>query len=98
MLGASGMANQIKLSVLKGKLLVSSKHPAMGGAVEEIPIEYDGEDIDIALNYHYLMDCLKEVVSETVKIDFENAERVVTVRGKDDRNYINLIMPMKINL
>ncbi len=90
--------NQIKLSVLKGKLLVSSKHPAMGGAVEEIPIEYDGEDIDIALNYHYLMDCLKEIGSETVKIDFENAERVVTVRGKDDRNYINLIMPMKINL
>jgi DNA polymerase-3 subunit beta len=90
--------NQIKLSILKSKLLVSSKHPAMGGAVEEIPVEYDDEDIDIALNYHYLMDCLKEIGAETVKIDFENAERVITVRGKDDRNYINLIMPMKINL
>jgi DNA polymerase-3 subunit beta len=90
--------NQIKLSILKDKLLISSKNPAMGGAVEEIPVEYDGEEIDIALNYLYLIDCLKEIGSETVKIDFENAERVVTVRGRDDTNYVNLIMPMKINL
>jgi DNA polymerase-3 subunit beta len=90
--------NQIKLSILKNKLLISSKNPSMGGAVEEIPVEYDGEDIDIAVNYLYLIDCLKEISSDTVKIDFENAERVVTVRGKDETNYVNLIMPMKINL
>jgi len=90
--------NQIKLSILKNKLLISSKNPSMGGAVEEIPVEYDGEDIDIAVNYLYLIDCLKEISSDTVKIDFENAERVVTIRGKDETNYVNLIMPMKINL
>ena len=90
--------NQIKLSILKNKLLISSKNPSMGGAVEEIPVEYDGEDIDIAVNYLYLIDCLKEISSDTVKIDFENAERVVTIRGRDEANYVNLIMPMKINL
>lgn len=90
--------NQIKLSILKDKLLISSKNPAMGGAVEEIPIEYSGEDIDIALNYLYLLDCLKEIDSDTVKIDFENAERVLTIRGENEVNYLNLIMPMKINI
>lgn len=90
--------NQVKLSILKNKLLISSKNPSLGGAVEEIPVEYTGEDIDIALNYIYMIDCLKEINSDTVKIDFENSERVLTVRGEDEDNYINLIMPMKINM
>jgi len=90
--------NQIKLSILQNKLLISSKNPAMGGAVEEIPVEYEDEDIDIAVNYLYLNECLKEISSEKVKIDFENAERVLSVRGEGEENYINLIMPMKINI
>ena len=90
--------NQVKLSILKDRLLVSSKNPAMGGAVEEIPIDYNGDDIDIALNYIYLIDCLKEIATDTVKIDFENSERVLSVRGEEEQNYINLIMPMKINI
>lgn len=90
--------NQVKLSILKGRLLISSKDPALGGAVEEIQIEYAGEDIDIALNYHYLMDCLKEIGPETIKVDFENSERVMTIKGEGEENYLNLIMPMKINI
>lgn len=90
--------NQIKLSVLKNRLLLSSKNPALGGAAEEIQIQYSGEDIDIALNYLYLAECLREIDSESVKIDFENAERVITIRGTDEEGYVNLIMPMKINL
>jgi len=90
--------NQIKLSILKDRLVVSSRNPAFGGAVEEIPSHYDWEDIDIALNYIYLMDCLKEIESDNVRIEFENAERVISVRGESEENYINLIMPMKINI
>lgn len=94
---ADESVNQIKISVLKDKLLVSSKDPALGGAVEEIPVEYEGEDIDIALNYLYILDCLKEIESNRIKIDFENQERVLTVKGENENNYLNLIMPMKIN-
>jgi DNA polymerase-3 subunit beta len=90
--------NQIKLNISGGKLILSSKNPALGGAAEEIPIQYGGEAIDIALNYIYLLDCLKEVSSDDVKVDFENAERVLTVRGTGDSDYVNLIMPMKINV
>ena len=94
---ADESVNQIKISVLKDKLLVTSKDPALGGAVEEIPVEYEGEDIDIALNYLYILDCLKEIESNRIKIDFENQERVLTVKGENENNYLNLIMPMKIN-
>jgi DNA polymerase-3 subunit beta len=90
--------NQIKLSISENKLTLSSQNPALGGAVEEIPIQYEGEEIDIALNYIYLIDCLKEIDSESVKIDFENSERVITLYGSDENGYINLIMPMKLNV
>jgi DNA polymerase-3 subunit beta len=90
--------NQIKLAISRDKLVLSSKNPALGGAAEEIPVQYAGEEIDIALNYLYLMDCLREISSNDVRVDFDNAERVLTVRGADERDYINLIMPMKINV
>jgi DNA polymerase-3 subunit beta len=90
--------NQIKLSISPESLTLSSQNPTLGGAVEEIPISYEGEDVDIALNYIYLIDCLKEIDSDKIFIDFENAERVITVKGGDEKDYINLIMPMKLNV
>jgi DNA polymerase-3 subunit beta len=90
--------NQVKLSITSDKLILSSKNPTLGGAAEEIPVQYEGEGIDIALNYLYLMDCLREISSNDVKVDFDNAERVLTVKGTDEKDYINLIMPMKINV
>jgi DNA polymerase-3 subunit beta len=90
--------NQIKLSISKDKLVLSSKNPVLGGAAEEIPAQYEGEEIEIALNFLYLMDCLREISSNDVRVDFENAERVLTVRGAEESDYINLIMPMKINV
>lgn len=90
--------NQIKLHIVRDSLILSSQNPALGGAVEEIPIQYNGEEIDIALNYVYLMDCLREIESERIKLDFENSEKVITVKGEDEKDYINLIMPMKLNI
>jgi len=90
--------NQIKLHASSGNLVLSSQNPALGGAVEEIAIKYEGDEIDIALNYIYLLDCLKEIGSNEVKVDFENSERVVTARGLSEEGYINLIMPMKLNV
>ncbi len=88
---------KVKLSILPGKMIVSAQSPTMGGAEEEIPIVYDGEDIDIALNYQYLIDCLREIDSDEVVIDFEDSERAITVKGKEEKGYLNIIMPMKIN-
>jgi DNA polymerase-3 subunit beta len=90
--------NQIKLSIASDHMTLSSQNPTLGGAVEEIPIQYSGEEIDIALNYVYLIDCLKEIDSDSITVDFENAERVITVRGSDETGYINLVMPMKLNV
>ncbi|MBN2322093.1 MAG: DNA polymerase III subunit beta [Spirochaetes bacterium] len=87
--------NQIRLKLTKERLSVSSQNPALGGAIEDIPVVYGDEDIEIAVNYIYLSDCLKEIGSDTVKIDFEDSERVLTVQGEAEVGYTNLIMPMK---
>ena len=88
---------RIKLSILPGRMIVSTQSQTMGGAEEEIPIEYNGEDIDIALNYQYVLECLKEIDSEAVVVDFEDSERAITVKGKGENDYLNIIMPMKIS-
>jgi len=89
---------QIKFSILNDKLIVSTQSPTFGGAVEEIPIEYSGEEIDIALNYLFIIDCLKEIETESVIMDFEDSDKAVTIKGKGEKGYLNIVMPMKINV
>jgi DNA polymerase-3 subunit beta len=89
--------NQIKLGIGKTRLVLSAQNPALGGAMEEIAIDYDGEENDIAVNYVYLLDCLKEIESDRVRVEFENSERVISLYGESEDGYINLIMPMKIH-
>lgn len=88
--------NQVKLGITDGRLVLTAQNPALGEAMEEIPIEYAGEPVDIALNYVYLIDCLKEIGSDRVKMDFEDSERVLSVYGVGEHGYTNLIMPMKL--
>jgi len=89
---------QIKFSILNDKLIVSTQSPTFGGAVEEIPIEYSGEEIDIALNYLFIIDCLKEIETESVIMDFEDSDKAVAIKGKGEKGYLNIVMPMKINV
>jgi len=89
---------QIKFSILNDKLIVSTQSPTFGGAIEEIPIEYSGEEIDIALNYIFIMDCLKEIESESVIMDFEDSDKAITIKGEGEKGYLNIVMPMKINV
>lgn len=90
--------NQVKFSLGNNSLVISSRNPALGGAIEEIPVEYSGEEIDIAFNYTFLLDTLKAIDSDNVKVEFEDSEKVVTIEGVEEKDYINLIMPMKINI
>jgi DNA polymerase III subunit beta len=89
--------NGIKFSISENQLVISTKHPAMGEAIEILPISYTGKNIDIGFNAKYLLDSLS-VMNEGSDITFEfnNELSPVVIKSAELPHYLGIIMPLKI--
>lgn len=79
-----------------GALTVFSVETEFGTSEEEIPCEYDGEEMTIALNCHFLADPLKAMSDQNIIIEFTESMRAITLRGDGEDNYFHVIMPMNL--
>ncbi|MBY0516062.1 MAG: DNA polymerase III subunit beta [Bacteriovoracaceae bacterium] len=89
--------NGIKFSITENELVISTKHPAMGEAVEKLPISYSGKAMEIGFNAKYLMDSLN-VLSDGSEVIFEfnNELSPVVIKGADLPDFLGIIMPLKL--
>ena len=67
----------------------------MGAADEEIPCEYSGDDVSIALNYVYVEEPMKYIHAERIRIEFTEPMRAITVKPVPESDYFHIIMPMQ---
>jgi DNA polymerase III subunit beta len=79
-----------------GMLTVVCSNSEQEEAREELPVEYNGEAIDIGFNITYLLDVLNNVESEKVTCAFgdANSSTLVTIPNSPDFKYV--VMPMRI--
>ena len=88
-------SSKVFFNVKPGVLKITSKIDELGSADEEIPCQYDGEEITIALNYHYLEEPLKAINAERVRIEFSEALRALTLLSEPKEDFLHVIMPMQ---
>ena len=75
-------------------LIVSATADA-GTHKETIPIETEGETVDIDFNSKYLIDALKAIEDDTVRIEFNgNQGPCIIVPVKGDA-YVYLVLPIR---
>ena len=66
------------------------------GAMEEtIEVEQFGNDVTIALNYKFLLDCIKATNSETVTMRFKDGNYPFFISSKADTAEY-LILPIRV--
>ncbi len=75
--------------------MLSSNNPDLGEAREEIDIDYAGEDISIAFNARYLMDCLSIMKSKEILLSFQDALSPSQITPTDDPDTLAVVMPMR---
>ena len=64
----------------------------LGSSFEELDIDYDGEDMTIAVNFRYMEDVLKHYEYDDVIMQFTEGMKAVTVKNG---NFLHIIMPMQ---
>ncbi|HEY2374772.1 MAG TPA: DNA polymerase III subunit beta [Gemmatimonadaceae bacterium] len=96
---ASDQTHRIRLSLNSALLRFSVQTPDLGEATDEIPIRYDGDPLDIGFNANYLLEILRYIPTEEVKLTFKAPERAATLEPQgwsDPAAYLCLVMPLRL--
>ncbi len=82
---------------LQPKLMtLTSEESEIGRAREEITCDFDGPETNIALNYLYLVEPLRVVDSDTIRVEFTDPGKAITLHSEPASNYFHIVMPMQI--
>lgn len=97
---ASTMVNErtsiVKFTFSDNKLLLKADTSDAGSSMDLVEVEYKEEELIIAFNYKYVLEALKIMDSEKVRIDLNSSLSATLFKPFNDENYICLVMPVQI--
>lgn len=97
---ASIMVNEknsfVKMKFADNELTITADTPDAGKSEEKIDITYSSEPLVIAFNYKYVLEALKNIESEEVKIGLNTGLSATVLKPNSDDDFICLIMPVQI--
>ncbi|MDQ3230202.1 MAG: hypothetical protein M3Q07_00135, partial [Pseudobdellovibrionaceae bacterium] len=96
---ASDQTHRIRLSFNSGMLKFSVQTPDLGEAQDELPVRYTGDQLDIGFNAAYLLEILRYIPTDEVRITLKAPERAATLEPEgwsDPATYLCLVMPLRL--
>lgn len=96
---ASEQTHRIRLSFNSGMLKFSVQTPDLGEAQDELPIRFSGDQLDIGFNASYLLEILRYIPTDDVRITLKAPERAATLEPEgwsDPASYLCLVMPLRL--
>lgn len=86
----------IRCILAAGSLKISSTNADQEEAIEEIELDYTGDDIDIGFNVTYLLDVLGNLKNDEVSIELGDANSSALISIPDNTDFKYVVMPMRI--
>jgi len=91
---AEGKNHAVNMKVTNNKLEASAS--GQEGSMEEfIPVEQDGEDVEVIVNTRFVIDILKFIDQKKIIMDFHGEGGPIIFRLVDDKSYLYLVLPIK---
>ena len=96
LLTKAGKNNLIKMNIMKDVVEITSDSEK-GETKDDIIIEKTGDDLVIGFNAHYLLDVLKAITDEKIKLLMNTGINPCLVEPVEGDDYQYLILPVRIN-
>jgi len=96
---ASDQTHRIRLAFAGGAVKFSVQTPDLGEAQDELAVTYEGEPLEIGFNALYLLEILKYMPTDEVRLTLKAPERAATVEPVgwgDPASYLALVMPLRL--
>ena len=101
LLFSSSGTKQVKFSIGKDNVVVSAEDIDLGSnAVENIPCEYNGEQMDIGFNTQYVNDILTHVEDEELVFKLHSPTKACIIepgKKQEGEDLMLLLMPVRLN-
>lgn len=97
LLDQSGSPIKISANVDSQTLQLSAVAQDVGSAMETIPAEITGNDVEIAFNSSYVIEGLNSTKSETIALEIQNSMKPGIFKNDKDFNYTYLVMPVRLS-
>ena len=88
-------ANLIKLRI-EDNLLTINSNSEIGDVNEEILSTREGEDLNIAFNARYILEGIKTIDVDKIKLQFSGSLSPCIIQSAEDDNYTYLVLPVRI--
>lgn len=88
-------ANLIKLSIVDDNVIIKS-NSEIGDVFERLLSNKDGEDLNIAFNSRYILEGIKIMDSEEIRLNFMGSLNPCIINGVDDDSYTYLVLPVRL--
>lgn len=92
--------NSVRMVIQDGQMTLRVVTPEVGEYEEELPVTYNGEELEIAFNPDFVLDVLRHVDSEDTCLVLKDPMSPGVLKPGGDNNagdnYINVVMPIRI--
>jgi DNA polymerase-3 subunit beta len=92
----SDKAAAVKFFFGKDTLRITASSQGLGSGEVEMDVQYSGPNLDIAFNPLFVIDILKNVDEEHVLFELTNSLNPALVTPVNDKNYLCVVMPMRL--
>jgi DNA polymerase III subunit beta len=93
---ARGAANIVKIKVETTGLRLSANTPQVGENQDFVEAKVDGEELEIAFNYRFLLDILSNFPDEDVVIELSGALSPGVFKTPKIPEFLHIIMPVRV--
>ena len=98
---ASDQTHRIRLSFEQDRVHLNVLTPDLGEGHDELELSFDGDQLEIGFNANYLLEVLRYMPTDEVKISLKAAERAATIEpsgenGEGLADYLCLVMPLRL--
>jgi DNA polymerase-3 subunit beta len=98
---ASDQTHRIRLNFQESAVQLSVLTPDLGEGHDELELHFEGEPLEIGFNANYLLEVLRYMPTDEIKLGFKAPERAATVEpvageGDEKPDYLCLVMPLRL--
>jgi len=86
----------VRLKLTKNSLEIVANNPEQEEAEETVPVEYQGDPLEIGFNVSYLLDVLGVLSGEQVRLSLADPNSSALMEESDGGDSLYVVMPMRL--
>lgn len=86
----------VRLKLASDVMEIVANNPEQEQAEEQVPVNYQGDGVEIGFNVSYLLDVLGVLSGENVKFSLSDANSSALLEESEDGDSLYVVMPMRL--